>query len=34
VTGNGPKTAERLEFRRISRAETEWVRAVVLAEAA
>jgi ring-1,2-phenylacetyl-CoA epoxidase subunit PaaA len=34
VTGHGPKTAERLQFRRISLAETEWVRRVVLAEAA
>ena len=28
VTGHGPKTAERLEFRRVSREETEWVRRV------
>ncbi|MDQ3669015.1 MAG: 1,2-phenylacetyl-CoA epoxidase subunit A [Actinomycetota bacterium] len=34
VTGNGPRTAERLEFRRISREETAWVRDVVLTEAA
>jgi ring-1,2-phenylacetyl-CoA epoxidase subunit PaaA len=34
VTGNGPRTAERLEFRRLSREETAWVRDVVLAEAA
>jgi ring-1,2-phenylacetyl-CoA epoxidase subunit PaaA len=34
VTGHGPMTAERLEFRRISRDETAWVRDVVLAEAA
>ncbi len=34
VTGNGPRTAERLEFRRRSREETAWVRDVVLAEAA
>ncbi|MGH3141413.1 MAG: 1,2-phenylacetyl-CoA epoxidase subunit PaaA [Gaiellales bacterium] len=34
VTGHGPKTAERLEFRKTTRAETEWVRSVVLAEAA
>jgi ring-1,2-phenylacetyl-CoA epoxidase subunit PaaA len=34
VTGHGPKTAERLEFRRVSREETAWVRKVVLAEAA
>ena len=26
VTGHGPKTAERLEFRRVSREETAWVR--------
>jgi hypothetical protein len=34
VTGHGPMTAERLEFRRVSREETEWVRKVMLAEAA
>src|SRR5213596_2136289 len=34
VTGHGPMTAERLEFRRLSREETEWVRRVMLAEAA
>jgi ring-1,2-phenylacetyl-CoA epoxidase subunit PaaA len=34
VTGHGPMTAERLEFRRMSRDETAWVRKVVLAEAA
>jgi ring-1,2-phenylacetyl-CoA epoxidase subunit PaaA len=34
VTGHGPRTAERLEFRRVSREETEWVRSVMLAEAA
>jgi ring-1,2-phenylacetyl-CoA epoxidase subunit PaaA len=34
VTGHGPMTAERLEFRRVSREETAWVRKVVLAEAA
>jgi ring-1,2-phenylacetyl-CoA epoxidase subunit PaaA len=34
VTGNGPRTAERLEFRRLSREETAWVRDVVLADAA
>jgi ring-1,2-phenylacetyl-CoA epoxidase subunit PaaA len=34
VTGNGPRTSERLEFRRISREETAWVRDVVLAQAA
>ena len=31
VTGHGPKTAERLELRRTTRAETEWVRRAVLA---
>jgi ring-1,2-phenylacetyl-CoA epoxidase subunit PaaA len=34
VTGHGPMTAERLEFRRVSREETDWVRRVMLAEAA
>jgi ring-1,2-phenylacetyl-CoA epoxidase subunit PaaA len=34
VTGHGPKTAERLDLRRLTREETEWVRDVVLAEAA
>jgi ring-1,2-phenylacetyl-CoA epoxidase subunit PaaA len=34
VTGHGPMTAERLEFRRTSREETDWVRHVMLAEAA
>jgi ring-1,2-phenylacetyl-CoA epoxidase subunit PaaA len=34
VTGHGPKTEERLGFRRTTRAETEWVRQVVLADAA
>ncbi len=34
VTGHGPMTAERLELRRRTREETEWVRRVVLAEAA
>jgi ring-1,2-phenylacetyl-CoA epoxidase subunit PaaA len=34
VTGHGPQTAERLELRRASREETEWVRSVMLAEAA
>jgi len=34
VTGHGPMTAERLEFRRMSRDETAWVRDVVLAQAA
>ena len=34
VTGHGPRTAERLEFRRVSREATEWVRSAMLAEAA
>jgi ring-1,2-phenylacetyl-CoA epoxidase subunit PaaA len=34
VTGHGPASAERLEFRRLSRAEVDWVSQVVLAEAA
>jgi ring-1,2-phenylacetyl-CoA epoxidase subunit PaaA len=34
VTGHGPASQERLDFRRLSRAETEWVSKVVLAEAA
>jgi ring-1,2-phenylacetyl-CoA epoxidase subunit PaaA len=34
VTGHGPQTAERLELRRKTREETEWVRRAVLAEAA
>jgi ring-1,2-phenylacetyl-CoA epoxidase subunit PaaA len=34
VTGHGPKTAERLELRRLTREQTAWVRNVVLAEAA
>ncbi|HEX2506360.1 MAG TPA: Phenylacetic acid catabolic protein, partial [Gaiellaceae bacterium] len=34
VTGHGPKSAERLEFRRMAREETGWVRDVVLTEAA
>jgi ring-1,2-phenylacetyl-CoA epoxidase subunit PaaA len=34
VTGHGPRTAERLEFRRLSRDETAWVRKAILAEAA
>ena len=34
VTGHGPMTAERLEFRRMSREETAWVRRALLAEAA
>jgi ring-1,2-phenylacetyl-CoA epoxidase subunit PaaA len=34
VTGHGPSTAERLEFRRLTRDETAWVRQAILAEAA
>src|SRR5918998_1099277 len=34
VTGHGPRSADRLEFRSTSRAETEWVPDVMLAEAA
>jgi len=34
VTGHGPASAERLEFRRLSRADVEWVSRIVLAEAA
>jgi ring-1,2-phenylacetyl-CoA epoxidase subunit PaaA len=34
VTGHGPASQERLEFRRLSRAEIDWVADVVLAEAA
>jgi len=34
VTGHGPASAERLAFRRLSRAEVDWVSRVVLAEAA
>jgi ring-1,2-phenylacetyl-CoA epoxidase subunit PaaA len=34
VTGHGPRTAERLELRRSTREETEWVRRAMLAEAA
>jgi len=34
VTGHGPRSQERLGFRRTSRDETEWVRRAVLAEAA
>jgi len=34
VTGNGPMTAERLEFRRRLLEQEAWVRDVVLAEAA
>ena len=30
VTGHGPKSAERLEFRRISQADTQWVRDAML----
>ena len=31
VTGHGPKSQERLEFRRLNREETRWVRDTVLA---
>jgi ring-1,2-phenylacetyl-CoA epoxidase subunit PaaA len=31
VTGHGPRSAERLEFRRLNYAETQWVRDTVLA---
>ncbi|MDH5333081.1 MAG: phenylacetate-CoA oxygenase subunit PaaI, partial [Thermoleophilia bacterium] len=34
VSGHGPASAERLAFRRLSRAEVDWVSRVVLAEAA
>jgi ring-1,2-phenylacetyl-CoA epoxidase subunit PaaA len=34
VTGKGPKTAERLDLRRLARENSAWVREVVLAEAA
>ncbi|MBA3365318.1 MAG: phenylacetate-CoA oxygenase subunit PaaI, partial [Actinobacteria bacterium] len=34
VTGHGPRTRERLDLRRVSRAETTWVRNAALAEAA
>jgi ring-1,2-phenylacetyl-CoA epoxidase subunit PaaA len=34
VTGHGPKTDERLGFRRLTREQTAWVRDVVLADAA
>jgi ring-1,2-phenylacetyl-CoA epoxidase subunit PaaA len=34
VTGHGPRSADRLEFRRIAREETSWVRDVMFAEAA
>ena len=32
VTGHGPKSQERLEFRRLNREDTRWVRDTVLAE--
>ena len=34
VTGHGPKTEERLGFRRATREETAWIRDVMLARAA
>src|SRR6185312_4799987 len=34
VTGHGPRTQERLDLRRTTREETEWVRRAVLAQAA
>ena len=34
VSGHGPASAERLAFRRLSRAEVDWVSSKVLAEAA
>jgi hypothetical protein len=34
VTGHGPMSQERLEFRRFHRAETQWVRDAVLGVAA
>ncbi len=34
VTGHGPQTAERLEFRRLARAESDWVRTAVVGAAA
>ena len=34
VSGNGPASAERIAFRRLSRAEVDWVSRAVLAEAA
>jgi ring-1,2-phenylacetyl-CoA epoxidase subunit PaaA len=34
VTGHGPASVERLEFRRLHRAETQWVRDAVLGVAA
>lgn len=30
VTGHGPKSQERLEFRRLHRAETQWVRDAII----
>jgi hypothetical protein len=34
VSGHGPASAERLAFRKLSRAEVDWVSRTVLAEAA
>jgi hypothetical protein len=34
VTGHGPASEERLAFRRLSRAEVDWVSRVMLPEAA
>jgi len=34
VTGHGPRSQERLEFRRLARENSSWVRRAVLAEAA
>jgi ring-1,2-phenylacetyl-CoA epoxidase subunit PaaA len=34
VTGHGPASQERLDFRRLSRAEVDWVSKVMLPEAA
>jgi hypothetical protein len=34
VSGHGPASAERLAFRRLSRADVDWVSRAVLAEAA
>ena len=34
VSGHGPASEERLAFRRLARAEVDWVSRVVLAEAA
>jgi hypothetical protein len=31
VTGHGPRSRERLEFRRLHHAETQWVRDTVMA---